>query len=43
MIFNPTGVHNDIGLRIRYDDRGNVDNAEQEAYKRFANHPALLG
>ncbi len=41
MIFDSMGVHNDIGLRIRYDDKGNIDNSEQAAYAKFANSPLL--
>lgn len=41
MIFDSPGAHDQPGLRIRYDDAGNTDLREQEAYREFANHPRL--
>lgn len=36
LIFDSPGAHDQPGLRIRYDDRGNSDPAEQTAYRAFA-------
>ncbi|MEJ3746540.1 glycosyl hydrolase [Actinomycetes bacterium KLBMP 9797] len=36
LIFDSPGAHDQPGLRIRYDDRGNSDLAEQNAYRAFA-------
>lgn len=41
LIFDSPGTHGQGGLRVRYDDTGGVDAAEQDAYRAFANHPEL--
>ncbi|MEH1126146.1 glycosyl hydrolase [Micromonospora sp. CPCC 206061] len=41
MIFDSPGTHDQGGLRIRYDDAGRSDTAEQNAYRKFANSEAF--
>ena len=41
MIFDSPGTHDQGGLRVSYADDGDLDTAEQKAYRAFANHPRL--
>lgn len=41
LIFDSPGAHDQGGLRVAYGDDGRFDPAEQDAYQRFANHPAF--